>query len=102
MSKIRVEFEIPKDDCRDCRVFDRRCEYCDLFQRFLSYDKNADKFLRCLECKNAEINEDKDVNRQVRQAKVDVLDEVLNKIWNVGNGHDCSKIIKEIKAKYEY
>lgn len=59
MTKIRFELKVPKDDCRDCCVFDRRCEYCNLFERFLSYDKNADKFQRCLECKNAEVKDDK-------------------------------------------
>lgn len=42
-----------------------------------------------------------DVEKQTRQAKVDVLDEALNKIWNVGNGSDCVKAIKEIKKEYE-
>lgn len=54
MTKIRVEIEVP-ENCKDCMMFYGESRYCDLFDRYISYDSDTDNFNRCDECKQAEV-----------------------------------------------
>lgn len=56
MPKIRVEIEVP-ENCKDCMMFYGESRYCDLFDRYISYDTDTDNFNRCDECKQAEVEE---------------------------------------------
>lgn len=57
MTKIRVEIEVP-ENCKDCMMFYGESRYCDLFDRYISYDTDTDNFNRCDECKQAEVEND--------------------------------------------
>ena len=57
MPKIRVEIEVP-NDCKECD--NRYNNKCWLFDRELTiYDNDGDEwgFIRCEECKQAEVKE---------------------------------------------
>lgn len=58
MPKIRVELEVPKDNCLHCLMFDRECRACDFFNCFIDYDIKTDKFERCEQCKQVEVEND--------------------------------------------
>ena len=66
MPKIRVEFEVPRDDCGYCRLLDEfGC--CLLFEKELNHREvldylgfNDDIVERCEECKQAEVQNGED------------------------------------------
>lgn len=65
MTKIRVEIEVPSDDCGKCRLLDEfGC--CLLFENELNHREvlddwgfNDDIVERCDKCKQAEVEDDK-------------------------------------------
>ena len=65
MTKIKVEIEVPRDDCGNCRLLDEfGC--CLLFEKELNHREvldflglNDDIVERCDECRQAEVNNDK-------------------------------------------
>ena len=65
MPKIKVEIEVPRDDCGYCRLLDEfGC--CLLFEKELNHREvldylgfNDDIVERCDECKQAEVENDK-------------------------------------------
>lgn len=68
MSKIKVEIEVPRDDCGYCRLLDEfGC--CLLFEKELNHREvldylgfNDDIVERCDECKQAEVQNAKNNN----------------------------------------
>ena len=65
MAKIKVEIEVPRDDCGNCRLLDEfGC--CLLFEKELNHREvlddwgfNDDIVECCNECKQAEVDDEK-------------------------------------------
>lgn len=57
MPKIRVEIEVPRDCCDDCQFFDFSLEMCNLFDDEVFYDVDKEIYVRCKQCKQAEVEE---------------------------------------------
>lgn len=57
MAKIKVEIIVVTDNCRYCPMFDEEYRVCNLFNCLIPYDVEANKFERCDECKQAEVQE---------------------------------------------
>lgn len=63
MAKIKVEIEVPRDDCGNCRLLDE-CGCCLLFDKELNHRTVLDDWGftddivdYCEECKQAEVKE---------------------------------------------
>lgn len=54
MTKIKVELEVP-ENCKFCSMFDYEYNVCNLFNRFIPYDEEANIYTRCDECKQKEV-----------------------------------------------
>ena len=60
MAKIWIKFEVP-ENCKHCVMFDDAYSYrgyCDLFDKYITYDEYTDSFKRCDECKQSEVKND--------------------------------------------
>lgn len=57
MAKIRAEITIVTDNCKSCPMFDYEYRVCDLFNRFIPYDAETNKFKRCEECIQSEVED---------------------------------------------
>jgi hypothetical protein len=59
MPKIRVEYEVPEDDCIECIMFMpiQQNPYCQQFKRHLRIKKEGNKIIRCQPCIDAEVKE---------------------------------------------
>ena len=57
MAAIRVEVEVPNDDCQDCNYYDACSWCCEIFGDYLFYDDEKNIVMRCYDCKNSEVKE---------------------------------------------
>lgn len=57
MTKIRVDIDVSKDNCRYCPMFDEEYRVCNLFNRLIPYDTETNKFKRCEECIQSEVED---------------------------------------------
>lgn len=57
MARIRVEIDVPKDDCQDCNYYDACTWCCKIFGDYLFFDDEKNIVMRCYDCKNSEVKE---------------------------------------------
>lgn len=57
MPKIRVEIEVP-ESCTKCEMYDNYNQLCMMFWKFIEYNSNEDKDMRCDECIQAEVKDE--------------------------------------------
>ena len=63
MPTIRIEYEVPEDDCRECTkngngpYYYSRTKFCIVFNMPLKYNDQYSKVNRCQACIDAEVKE---------------------------------------------